>query len=98
MIRHLVFWKLKEENKVANAREIKSQIEQLKGKIPGLLHIEIGVNHPEASASNWDIVLHCDFENMAALEAYQVHPEHQKVAKFIGAVRTDRACVDYETV
>jgi hypothetical protein len=33
---------------------------------------------------------------MTELETYQEHPEHKRVAAYIGKVRTDRACVDYE--
>lgn len=96
MIRHIVFWNLKEENKAATALKIKSDLEALRGKIPGLLHIEVGINAPDAPQDNWDVVLNSDFENMDALNAYQVHPLHKEVAAFIGTVRTARACVDYE--
>ena len=33
---------------------------------------------------------------MADLDTYQVHPEHKRVAAYIGKVRTARAAVDYE--
>ena len=96
MIRHIVFWNLKEENKAATAQKIKTDLENLSGKISGLLHIEVGTNSTEAPQDNWDVVLHCDFENIDALNAYQVHPLHKEVAEFIGSVRTARACIDYE--
>ncbi|MET0885657.1 MAG: Dabb family protein, partial [Mycetocola sp.] len=31
-----------------------------------------------------------------ALERYSVHPEHQRVGKYIGEVREDRVAVDVE--
>lgn len=96
MIRHIVFWNLKEENKAATAQKIKTDLEALKGNIPGLLHIEVGINHPEAPKDNWDVVLNCDFENIDALNAYQIHPLHKVIAGFIGEVRIARACIDYE--
>lgn len=96
MIRHIVFWNLKEENKAETALKIKQDLEALKGKIPGLLHIEVGINSPDAPQDNWDVVLNSDFENIDALNAYQVHPLHKEAAVFIGSVRTARACVDYE--
>jgi len=96
MIRHIVFWKLKAENKAENALKIKTDLEALKGKIPGLLHIEVGINTDGTPQDNWDVVLNSDFEDIAALDAYQVHPLHKAAAAFIGGVRTDRACVDYE--
>ena len=33
---------------------------------------------------------------VAYLHAYQVHPEHVKVAQLIGEMRESRAAVDYE--
>jgi quinol monooxygenase YgiN len=96
MIRHIVCWKLKEENRSAVAIKIKQDLEALQGKIPGLLHIEVGVNAEDAPKDNWHVVLNSDFEDMAALEAYQVHPLHKAAAAFIGSVRIDRVCVDYE--
>ncbi len=96
MIRHVVFWKLKDENKAENAQKIKADLENLAGKIPGLLKVEVGINHPDTPAGNWDVILSCDLESIDALNAYQVHPLHKEAGKFIGSVRTDRACVDYE--
>jgi len=32
------------------------------------------------------------------LNSYQVHPEHKKVAAYIGKVKTSRAAVDYEVL
>lgn len=96
MIRHIVFWNLKEENKVETAQKIKTDLEALKGKIPGLLHIEVGINSDKAPQDNWDVVLNSDFESIDALNAYQVHPLHKEIAGFIGSVRTARACIDYE--
>ena len=48
MIKHIVFWRLKDSahgnDKATNARLIKSKIEALRGQIPGLPHIELGIN------------------------------------------------------
>jgi Stress responsive A/B Barrel Domain len=96
MIRHIVCWKLIEEDKSVHALKIKQDLEALQGEIPGLLHIEVGINAEDAPRDNWDVVLNSDFEDMAALEAYQVHPLHKAAAAFIGSVRLDRVCVDYE--
>lgn len=95
MIRHIVCWKLQELNRSDNALVIKTKLESLRGKIPGLLHLEVGINDTNAPQDNWDVSLLCDFEDWAALANYQVHPLHKEVAGFIGSVRTDRTCVDY---
>jgi len=99
MVKHIVFWKLKETahgvDKATNAARIKEMLEGLKGKIPGLLAIEVGIDfaHTDASA---DLALYSEFESRAALDAYQAHPDHKAVMPYIGEARTDRVVVDYE--
>jgi hypothetical protein len=95
MIRHIVCWKLVEENKTEHAQKIQSMLQNLVGQVPGLLRLEVGINLKEAPDDNWDVVLNSDFESMAALDAYQVHSLHKEAAAFIITVRTNRVCVDY---
>lgn len=99
MIKHIVFWTLQEEASgraaAENAALIKSKLEALGGKIPGLLHIEVGIDISRSDASA-DVALYTELETASALEAYQVHPLHQEVAEFIGQVRAGRIVVDYE--
>lgn len=99
MVKHIVFWKLKEEangnDKVRNAQEIKEQLEALQGKIPGLLHIEVGLDFlhsPESAA----VVLYSEFENREALDVYAAHPLHKAIMPFIAEARSERRVVDYE--
>lgn len=98
-VKHIVFWKLKDgaggRTKDENAREVKARLEALRGKIPGLRHIEVGIDF-ERSQAAWDVALTCELESRAALDAYQKHPLHEEVARFILAVRDARAVVDYE--
>lgn len=99
MVKHIVMWKLKEasegNSKLHNARIIKTQLENLKGLIEGLIKIEVGINTVEAQGA-YDLVLYSEFESIETLNAYQKHPEHVKVAEFVGKVREDRVAVDYE--
>jgi len=100
MIKHIVFFKLAENaegrTRAENAIYIKNELEALKNLIPEIRLIEVGINSPEAPEGNFDIALNSEFDTMADLDTYQVHPEHKRVAAYIGKVRTDRACVDYE--
>jgi hypothetical protein len=99
MIKHIVFWKLKDfaegASKKENAIKVKAMLEEMRGKIPGMLKLEVGINF-EASDSACDISLYSEFESRAALDAYQIHPEHMKVKEFLPLVRTERYVVDYE--
>ena len=99
MVKHVILWQLKEEYSDTQKAEIKQGIKEglegLKGKIPGLLEIQVNID-PLAS-SNCDVMLDSCFESEEALKGYAVHPEHVAVAN--GKVRpftASRICMDYE--
>lgn len=100
MIKHLVFFKLAEmaegKTKAENALIIKEQLEALKPLIPEIVSIQVHINHPQASPDNYDIVLNSEFRTLEDLKTYADHPEHLRVAEFVGKVRTARAAIDYE--
>lgn len=100
MIKHIVFFRLKEEaegkSKMENAQIIKDGLLGLLGKVPSLRSEKVGINIPNAPRTDFDICLECEFDNWDDLHAYVVHPEHQKVAGFIALCREARAAVDYE--
>ena len=96
MIKHIVMWRLKEGiDKAASARAIKEALEGLNGKIPGLLHLEVGINFVADEQAS-DVVLYSEFESRAALEAYQTHPAHNVAAEVVKVARAERRVVDYE--
>lgn len=101
MIKHIVFFNIADEfeglSKAELANRIKTELEALKPLIPEIINIEVGLNNPAAPSGNYDLALYSEFKSMQDLDAYQVHPEHKRVAAFIGKVKTGRACVDYET-
>jgi Stress responsive A/B Barrel Domain len=99
MVRHVVMWRLRDQaegaDRATNALRVKAALEGLRGRIPGLLRLEVGIDFNRSPAA-WDVVLVSEHESRAALEAYQVHPEHVRAAEFIGKVRSDRAVIDHE--
>ena len=98
MIRHVVMWKFRrdlEETPQQVALQMKSRLEALKGKIDGLLAIEVGVNIKE-TASSYDAVLTADFTSFEAMEAYKVNPLHVIVGDYCKERRLERVDVDYE--
>ncbi|WP_442807939.1 Dabb family protein [Trinickia soli] len=99
MIRHIVMWKLKETaegaSRAENARKLKERLEGCRDIVPGILHLEVGIAQPGLE-STYDVVLVSDFADKAALDVYQVHPTHEALKQFIGAVRESRECVDYQ--
>ena len=99
MIKHIVFWRLKDSahgnDKATNARLIKNKVESLRGQIPGLLHIELGINEVLADSCS-DIALYSEFASLAALQGYQVHPLHQAIVPFVAEAQLERRVVDFE--
>lgn len=99
MVKHIVMWKLKESaenvSRQENALKMKQMLEGLRGRIPGLLKIEVGIDFSATEASG-DVVLYSEFPDRSALDAYQSHPEHQKCVAFVKNVVTERRLVDYE--
>jgi hypothetical protein len=99
MIKHIILWRLKDfaegSTKQDNAMKVKSMLEDMRGKIPGLIKLEVGLNF-EGSDTASDISLYTEFESREALDGYQSHPVHMKVKEFIPLVRTERRVVDYE--
>ncbi len=80
--------------RAANRERLKREFESLRGRIPGLMRLEIGVDHSGVDYA-CDVVLYSEFESQAALEAYAVHPEHVRVRQALGDMRTARHQVDY---
>jgi hypothetical protein len=99
MIKHIVLWTLKnrenEKNREETAAAIKGKIENMRGRIPGLIHIEGGVDFTK-SADSWDVALYAELESREALAGYQVHPAHEEFKAVIGPHRQQRSLIDYE--
>lgn len=98
MIRHIVTWKLTAEDSAGKAAAFDALAEGF-GSLPHLIReiktLHLGRDLDETSG-NWDVVLIVDFASTAALEAYQVHPEHQKVAAVVRTVTGERSAIDFE--
>ena len=97
MIRHIVMWNLlgdTDEEKVHNIRRLSQSFESLRGRIPGLIHLEIGVDQSRVDYA-CDVVLYSEFESLQALTNYATHPEHLRVKGEVAGLRIARHQVDY---
>lgn len=97
MVKHIVMWNVRGSDareKALGIARLKQAFEGLRDKIPGLRHLEIGV---DTSAVDYacDVVLYSEFESQQALEAYAVHPEHLRVRNELEGLRIARHQVDY---
>ena len=97
MIKHIVMWNVRgaaPDDRMAAVRLLKSRFEALKGRIPGLLHLEVGVDTSKVDYA-CDVVLYSEFESQQALDAYASHPEHLRLRDELLGLRIARHQVDY---
>jgi hypothetical protein len=99
LLRHIVMWKLKEHaegaSRAENAVKLKATLETCRSIVSGQGHFEVGIAQLGFDAT-CDVILVSDFDDKAALDAYQVHPRHVAIKPFVAAVRESRQCIDYE--
>lgn len=98
MIRHILFWQLKEEfrtgpNREEALRRLRASVETLK-PIPGLRCAEIG---PNLAGGAYDLVFYAAFDDPASLEAFREHPLHVAHRTRCAAYVTGRLAGDLET-
>ena len=96
MVKHIILWKLKDEHNNYDVKQgIKSGLEGLLGKIPGLVEITVQIDSLESS--NADVMLYSVFEDEDSLKGYGVHPEHVYVADtYVRPFTQTRLCLDFE--
>jgi hypothetical protein len=76
MIKHIVMWNVRgetNEEKMLAARDLQARFEDLVGRIPGLHHLEIGIDVSKVSYA-CDVVLDSEFEDEEALAACADEP------------------------
>lgn len=96
MVKHIILWTLKDEFNTEEIKlGIKENLEALKGKIPGLLEIEVVTSKLPSSTA--DLMLYSVFESEDSLKNYSKHPDHQHVANtFVRPFTQNRSCLDFE--
>jgi len=94
---HLVCWKYKAETDQSTRDEHINRLRALKGVITEIVDFEVGsdVLHLERS---FDTGLYSRFTDRAGLDAYTVHPEHQKVAAMGKEIAEKVVSVDFEAL
>jgi len=95
MLKHVILFRLKEENKKKNAVELVRRLKSLKDSIGQVREMEAGVNVSK-SANAYDVGMYSEFLNNEDLQAYRERPEHVEALDFIKAVVEDMHVVDYE--
>lgn len=92
MVKHIVLYTLKDGVDKAPAIEmIRSVLEPLVGKIPGLNHLEI-----RPAYNGMDYALYSEFDSKQALSDYAVHPLHLEAKEHFFRLLDSRVAADYE--
>ena len=97
MIRHIVMWNVRGDTrdaKAANIERLRAAFLGLRGRVPGLLHLEVAADTSGVDYA-CDVVLVSDFASQADLDGYATHPEHLRVKQQLGDMRIARHQVDY---
>jgi hypothetical protein len=94
MIRHIVFFTLKDPGQAADAM---AKLERL-GAIPGstLFHVRANTKSDQIG-NDIDIVVYSEFPDLAALKAYKKHPTYAEVTAMVRPLRELRFAADVET-
>ena len=98
MVRHAVAFRLNAKDsrqRAADAQHIQKDLQSLRGRIDEIVDLHVGIDLGHVDG-HWEVVLVSDFSDNAALERYQAHPDHVRVAQGISGLISDRAVVDYE--
>jgi hypothetical protein len=93
MITHVVLFKLKEPS-LGNLEKTKEVLLNMKGKIPQLRDIVVGIDLLRSTRS-YDLALITKFSSMEDLKIYQEHPIHQNVLAYMATVRESSFSVDF---
>ncbi|MGK7344208.1 MAG: Dabb family protein [Candidatus Nitrospinota bacterium M3_3B_026] len=96
MIRHIVFFKLKNGVTQEQADELLSGLHALEAKIDLVRDIEVAWDIG-GKPNSYDIVLNSLFDSMEDVEKYAAHPEHVKVVELINDLCASHVKVDYDT-
>ena len=96
MLKHLVFFNMKDEGDIAqaNAEKMIAMLRALPAAIPQIAELNCGINIKDGAAA-CHVGLYMAFANEEDLEIYRTHPAHLEVVAFIGKVTAQRWFVDY---
>ena len=96
MLIHIVVWKYKNDLPEGDREEHLRMLKELPSKIPNIERFEVGTDILQLDRS-YDTGLTSAFADRKALEAYTVHPEHQKVATLGKRIAESVVSVDFIT-
>ncbi|MBA4397455.1 MAG: stress responsive alpha-beta barrel domain-containing protein [Syntrophus sp. (in: bacteria)] len=95
MLKHIVFMKFKPDVTASDIDQLKQALGGLPALIPEIREFVFGQDILRTERS-WDFGLVSTFENVEALNRYQVHADHQVVVQKVRAMCDSIVVVDFE--
>ncbi|WP_144715050.1 Dabb family protein [Curtobacterium pusillum] len=96
MIHHVVSWTLREDlDRAESTERIRTLLTDLIGTVGSIRSLEV-VENVAYPGKNQDVAVVATFDDLAGLDEYQVHPQHQAAAAEIRGLVTGRAAIDWE--
>lgn len=94
MLTHVVLFKFKPETTAAQAEQLEAGLKGLPSVIDEIREFRVGRDVIRSERS-YDLGLVSSFDDLAAMQRYQVHPAHQQVVAMVKAVCAGVVAVDF---
>jgi hypothetical protein len=96
MIHHVVLIRLKKDLGDREGAKLLERARELLEPIPGVKNLRLGRGLGKKAEAGFPYALIMDFEDRTALDAYQVHPDHQRfVREVVDPIQDEKKVFDY---
>ncbi|MFI3272223.1 MAG: Dabb family protein [Pseudomonadota bacterium] len=99
MLKHVVYWTLKDEAEghtaAENATKFVEIIRNLEGRIPSLLSLDVSATFADTTTEPCHVILISTHADAEGLKAYAEHPDHMACIPFIKAIAASRKAIDF---
>jgi len=95
MLKHVVLFKFKPETTAAEIEQLAAGLGALPAVIEDIREFVFGRDVVKSERS-YDFALVSSFDDLAAMQRYQVHPEHQKVVAIVKQICSGVVAADFD--
>jgi hypothetical protein len=96
VVKHVVLFKFKADATAAQKKAMIDALAALPKKIVEIKSFKLATTLPGRPARMYSVGLFAEFEDVAAIDRYIAHPDHQAVIPVIDAACETRAAFNYE--
>jgi hypothetical protein len=94
MLIHVVLFKFKPDTTAAQAAQLEARLKGLPALIAEIREFRVGTDVVRSERS-YDLALVSGFDDLAAMQRYQVHPAHQEVVALVKTLCGGVVAVDF---